>query len=202
LFQKFSELLIQKKYQQEFIIYSLGKIVSEKKTVGNLLLIFKCLLTIQQKIQVNCTSMVLFNMVTLFKENLDILLKFDDFFHTELQFLPLNCNSIDREIYFSFLKKEKEYKESFNSFFYGAFKRLNYHVYLSFFLNKILSKILKRPQYFVKIFLIEVVFKTIKKIDIHLLRSKKNKLRIIKRHRFFILKKCNIRRFFFLTKKK
>ena len=202
LFQKFSELLIQKKYQQEFIIYSLGKIVSEKKTIGNLLLIFKCLLTIQQKIQVNCTSMVLFNMVTLFKENLDILLKFDDFFHSELQFLPLNCISIDKEIYFSFLKKEKEYKESFNSFFYGAFKRLNYQVYLSFYLNKILSKILKKHQYFVKISLIEVVFKTIKKIDMHFFPNKKKNVRIIKRHSFFILKECDIRRFFFLTKKK
>ena len=202
LFQKFSELLIQKKYQQEFIMYSLGKIVSEKKTIGNLLLIFKCLLTIQQKIQVNCTSMVLFNMVTLFKENLDIFLKFDDFFHTEIQFLPLNCISIDKEIYFSFLKKEKEYKDSFNTFFYGAFKRLNYHLYLNFFLNKIISKILKKSQYFVKIFLIEGVFKMIKKIDIHLFRNKKKNVRIIKRHRFFILKKCEIRRFFFLTKKK
>ena len=108
LFKKFSDFLVQKKYQQEFIVHSLSKLSSEKIISGNLLIIFKCLLKIQEKAKVTGMNLVIYNLVTIFKENMDLLLRFDNFFQTETQFLPIIVLPLIKMFIFQSARKKKK----------------------------------------------------------------------------------------------
>jgi len=202
MFRQFSKFLIQKNNHQDFILHALTKISGEKIIMGNILIILKCILKIQEKIQVTCTSLIIYNLVIIFRENFDLILKADDFFHSEVYFLPISCNIIDKDIHFSILKKEKEIKDSFNFFFSSSIVSIGFPYYLKFFLIKILCRLLKKPKYAMKNYLVEMVLKIIKKIPIISVQNKNEKIyQVLKLHCSVILKSCNISRLFFIYQK-
>jgi len=203
VFRQFSKFLIQKNNHQEFILHALTKISGEKIIMGNILIILKCILKIQEKIQVTCTSLIIYNLVIIFRENFDLILKADDFFHSEVYLLPISCIIIDKDIHFSILKKEKEIKDSFNFFFSCSIVSIGFPYYLKFFLIKILSRLLKKPKYAMKNYLVEMMLKIIKKIPIISVQNKNKKIyQVLKLHCSVILKSCNISRLSFIYQKK
>merc|ERR1711966_313984 len=89
LFGQFSEFLIQKKFYQEFIFHSLKQFTSAKNFFGNLLIIFKCFIKIQDKYQTIRPSLLLCNLIIVFKESFDLILKVDYFIQTEIKYSPI-----------------------------------------------------------------------------------------------------------------
>jgi len=199
LFRQFSKFLIQKNNHQEFVLHALSKISSEKIIMGNILIIFKCILKIQERITVIYTSLFIYNLTLLFRENFDLILKTDDFFHFETYLLPIRCIQVDKESHLSILKKEKDGKGSFSFFFSNSIRNVGYPLYLKFFLFKILSRILKKPKYTLKNHLVEILFKIIKKISTGFFHNTiKKTIQFLKKHCSMILRTCNISRLLYI----
>lgn len=203
LFYQFSKLLTQRKYHKEFILQIFDSISSEQKIVKNLIVIIKCLVKIQKKIKTNPISSIFYNLVANFKENLYFLLSLDYFIQNEIRFSPLACWVNYRNSYVSSGKKEKEIKKCLVNFFFCAIKKNGYPEYLKFFLSKILSKIFKKPEFFVKGLLFEIILEILKKISINFSKKKGKKYsKNLCKHRLMVLKKCNLLRLFLVYSRK
>ena len=201
LFFQFSKLLTQQKYHKEFILQIFDNISNEKKILKNLLVVIKCFLKIQKKIKTNPISSVFYNLVMIFKENLYFLLSLDYFFQNEMKFLPVGCLNNNRNIHFSNIKKEKELKKCLTDFFFRSIKKNGYPGHQKFFLCKVLSKIFKKPKFFVKGIILEIILAILKKTLINFSSKKEKKyIKNLRKHRSITLKKCNLSRLFFVYK--
>ena len=204
LFGQFSEFLIQKKFYQEFIFHSLKQFTSSKNFFGNLLIIFKCFIKIQDKYQTIRPSLLLCNLIIVFKESFDLILKFDYFIQTEIKYSPINCKVIDKDIFTSVAKKEKRNYESLFLFFFGAAKILGYPTYLKILSIKIFTDAMKKSYYSIKSVLIELILCLTKKTSSFLVQKSKYKkiIRKFQKHCESILRKCNIVRLKYIYQKK
>ena len=82
-------------------------------------------------------------------------------------------------------------------------KKNGYPEYLKFFLSKILSKIFKKPEFFVKGLLFEIILEILKKISINFSKKKGKKYsKNLCKHRLMVLKKCNLLRLFLVYSRK
>lgn len=198
----FSEFLVEKKNHQEFVIQTFSKISGERIVMGNLLLMFKFLVKIQKIIKTACSSLVIYNLITVFREKFDSILKNDNFIQNELKFSPIFCFPIHRDIYFSLLKKEKEMNESLELFFSSAIEFFGFSLYLKLFFLKTLSRIVKKPKRHLKGLLLEIILKGSKRTSSSSIEKTGKKVyKILNKHCLSILKKCTNSRFFFIYKK-
>ena len=203
LFYHFSKLLTQRKYHKEFILQIFDNINSEQKIVKNLIVIIKCIIKIQKKIKSNPISSIFYNLVAIFKENLYLLLSLDYFFQNEIKFIPIVCLASYRNNYISGGKKEKETKQCLIKFFFCAIEKNGYPEYLKFFLSKILSKIFKKPEFFIKGVLFEIILEIMKKISFNFSQKKgKRYKKNLGKHRSIVLKKRNVLRLLLVYNKK
>ena len=201
LLKTFFSILINKRYHQEIINVAFNKITDEKIISDNLSIIFKCLLKIQEKIKTAYISSVFFNLLKIYRENYDLILKNEDFFRFELQLPPINCNSIEKDLFNSVLNKEKAGKIAINIFFLNLTRNSNNPLYLKVFLSKILFRITKQPKHLVKNYLLEIILTIIRKNKIFFIKNRKN-TQILKKHFSVILQKCKKTRLLFILQKK
>ena len=84
-------------------------------------------------------------------------------------------------------------------FFFRSIKKNGYPGHLKFFLCKVLSKIFKKPKFFVKGIILEIILAILKKTLINFSSKKEKKyIKNLRKHRAIVLKKCNILRLFFV----
>ena len=201
LLRLFFPILIRITCHQEFIGLILNKTTSEKFVSRNLLITFKCLSKIQEKTRINYTSSIFYNLLMVHRETFGSILRNDDFFQLESQLPIINCVSIEKDIFFSILNKEKEYKEAIHVLFLNSTQNPGFPLFLKIFIVKILFRIVKKPNYIVKSNLMEILLKIVKRTQIILTKNRKN-TQNLKKHFFISLQKCNNSRLLFILKKK